>query len=64
MKGQINLFDYIEEQEQYHSCFGCENAKRTELFRDGKILFCNPTRQCITQSTASWLCHNQHYKKR
>lgn len=64
MDGQITLFEYVEGKEPFHSCFNCENAKRTELFRDGKILFCNKTRQCITEKTESWLCDNQHYKRR
>lgn len=69
---QLSIFDYVAEQQPYQSCQSCENCKPTNLIRsyvDGEgnfqfLAFCNPTRQCITKYTASWLCKNRFYRRK
>lgn len=74
MKGQLDFFELIEEQYAYEtkSCMECENCKQTQMFKayvdkDGVShfqAFCNPTRQVITDHTASWLCKNRLFERR
>lgn len=71
MDGQINLFDYIDEQQGFSSCQTCEHCHQTDLckcYTDKNgvfhfLGFCNQVRQCITENTGSWLCKNRHYKR-
>lgn len=73
MNGQLDFFDLIEVQQaqEIKMCTTCANCKTTDLYkpfagRDGMIFmaFCNPTRQVITDHTASWLCRNKYYERR
>lgn len=70
---QISIFDlYDMPEEEHHRCIECGNCKPTGNFKpyidknglSHFIAFCNPTRQVITEHTASWLCKNQHYERR
>ena len=60
--GQIDMFSYIDEEQGFHNCLTCINAKHTELFR--QEFFCNKTRSVLTEKTGSWLCKNQYYERR
>lgn len=60
--GQIDMFSYLDDEQGFHNCLTCINAKHTELFR--QQLFCNKTRSVLTEKTGSWLCKNQYYERR
>lgn len=72
MDGQLNLFEYIDDERGFSYCTTCENCKHTDLFKDyvdrnGEshfLAFCNQTRSVITDKTGSWLCKNENYKRR
>ena len=57
MDGQMNMFDYLDEQIGFHHCSECENAKYKETMKDGNpIYWCNEVRSYITIYSGNWLC--------
>ena len=57
MKGQIDIFEYMDETSCTHYCINCKRAKFKEKTRNGiEIYFCNDTRQFITEKSLDWIC--------
>lgn len=56
--GQISLCD--EEEPTFPMCFTCENCGKTQLFDH----FCKVKRTILTSHSGSFLCHNEHYKRK
>lgn len=50
--------------DQTFKCSGCENAKFKEQGKIGAIYYCHKKHSIITETTGSWLCHNEHYERR
>lgn len=59
IKGQIDLFSYMDEIQEFHHCSGCNNAKFKEHGKNGDLYWCNLTRNVITEHTQDWLCKHQ-----
>ena len=54
-------FDWSDET---FKCSGCINATFKEQAKIGAIYYCHKKHSIITETTGSWLCHNEHYERR
>lgn len=69
MDGQLNIFDILDSQNGFCRCMNCEHCHHTDIFKDYVdskgvshfLAYCNVKRSVITESTGSWLCHNENY---
>ena len=54
---QMNIFDFLDEVEEWHKCTDCVHAKFKEQMRDGNPLYyCNEARSYITIHSYDWIC--------
>lgn len=54
--GQMNLFDYVDEQQGKHMCVSCAKAKFKERVKDSNFYFCGEMHCFITEHTFDWIC--------